>query len=320
VRVLFVCREILFYGVSPIMARQAEGLVKSGVEVDYFTIKGKGFLAYFKAIPALKHFLKTNKQFDILHAHYGLCGLAVTFAAKKEKTIISFMGSELIGDPFPVKVIQNLVLRLINNRCIRKFDSIIVKSRKMSQALKGKAHHVIPNGVCLEDFYPTDKIQARKTLGYNEEKKLVIFIADPPGRPEKNFELADSAMKLVNDPGIELKCLCSLTKETLNLYYSAADMLLLTSLHEGSPNVIKEAMACGCPLVSTDVGDVRENISGVDGCYVCTFDPHDVAAKIKTAVNFGKTEGRRKLLQMGLDTGSTNARLKEVYQKLINAV
>lgn len=316
-KVLFVCRHIPFYGISPIMTRQADGLIAKGIEVDYFTIKGKGFSAYLKAIPALKNHLLQNSTYNIIHAHYGLCGLAVTYVAKKEKTVISFMGSELIGDPFPANFFQNQLLKMINNRCIRKFDGIIVKSMRMSLALKEKTHFVIPNGVSLLDFFPLDKTEARKKVNYLSRKKLIIFISDPPDRPEKNFALLDEAVKLLNDPGIEVKCLWSLTKEDLNFYYSAADLLVLTSLHEGSPNVIKEAMACDCPIVSTDVGDVRKNIEGIDGCHIVSFEPTDVAEKIGSTINYGKTNGRKRLIELGLDSISTSNRLIEVYKKVL---
>jgi teichuronic acid biosynthesis glycosyltransferase TuaC len=69
---------------------------------------------------------------------------------------------------------------------------------------------------------------------------------------------------------------------------NAADLLLLTSLTEGSPQVIKEAMACNCPIVATDVGDIREIIGYTDGCYITTFKPSDVAVKIQAAFLLGK--------------------------------
>lgn len=317
-KVLFVCREIPFYGISPIMLRQAEGLMNNNVVVDYFTVKGQGFSAYLKAASGLKKFLAARPGYDIIHAHYGLCGLSVTFAATTEKTVISFMGSELIGDPFPKHFLQNLVIRTINNRCIRKFNAIIVKSERMSKALKNKPHHVVPNGVSLEDFYPVDQKEARTKLGFDQTKKLVIFIADPPGRPEKNLKLAMSAIELLKDPSVELKTLHSMTKEQVNLSYSAADVLLLTSVHEGSPNVIKEAMACGCPIVTTDVGDVKKNIGDLEGCFITTFEPADVANKIRLALSSKRTDGRQRLVQIGLDSRSSTQRLIEVYKSLLN--
>jgi glycosyltransferase involved in cell wall biosynthesis len=188
----------------------------------------------------------------------------------------------------------------------------------MSKVLHKKKHYIIPNGVSLTDFFPIEQNIARRKVNHDSKKKLVIFISDPPGREEKNISLLQDAFKLLDITSIELLCLSGLKKEDINFYYSAADALALTSLHEGSPNVIKEAMACGCPIVSTDVGDVRYNTSGVEGCYVASFDPADVAAKIKLAVNFGRTDGRNKLIGLRLDSDSSTNKLIDVYADLLN--
>ena len=76
-------------------------------------------------------------------------------------------------------------------------------------------------------------------------------------------------------------------------FYNASEIVVLTSFHEGSPNVIKEAMSCNIPIVSTDVGDVKQLIANTDGCYITSYDPKDIAAKIELALNYNKkTTGR----------------------------
>ena len=65
---------------------------------------------------------------------------------------------------------------------------------------------------------------------------------------------------------------------------NAADAVLLTSLHEGSPNAVKEAMACDVPVVAVDVGDVRERIGDADGCYVAAATPEALADKLLLVV------------------------------------
>src|SRR4030042_595614 len=100
-------------------------------------------------------------------------------------------------------------------------------------------------------------------------------------------------------------------------YLNAADVLVLTSFKEGSPNVIKEAMACNCPIVSTDVGDVRELIENLKGCFITSFDPTDVANKIILALDFRDkyryTTGRDRILSMGLDSKSIAEKMAKVY-------
>ena len=103
-------------------------------------------------------------------------------------------------------------------------------------------------------------------------------------------------------------------------YYNAADVTLLTSLHEGSPNVIKEAMACNCPIVSTDVGDVKDVIADTDGCYITTYDPKDVVEKIKMALEFGKrTKGRERIVQAGLDSKTIANKIINIYHQVLKS-
>lgn len=101
-------------------------------------------------------------------------------------------------------------------------------------------------------------------------------------------------------------------------YLNAADTLLLTSKWEGSVNVIKEALACNLPIVSTDVGDVKLNISGVDGCYVCKQDVNDLTEKLNLALSFGqRTNGRQRIIELGLDSDTIAVKLIEVYNSLL---
>jgi len=63
------------------------------------------------------------------------------------------------------------------------------------------------------------------------------------------------------------------------VWLNASNVLLLTSLHEGSPTVVKEALACGLPVVSVDVGDVAERIEGIEGCHLAVATPETWPAK-----------------------------------------
>jgi glycosyltransferase involved in cell wall biosynthesis len=105
------------------------------------------------------------------------------------------------------------------------------------------------------------------------------------------------------------------------LYYNAVDVILLTSLHEGSPNVVKEAMACNCPVVSTDVGDVRWLFGDTPGYFITSFDYKDVVEKIKLAINFREkyyqTKGRERIIDLGLDSGTVAGRIIDVYRQVL---
>jgi len=324
IKVLFVCRKIPFYNISPIMSRQGSELTKLGIKVDYFAIDGKGMFGYLSHIFKLKKYLKSNK-YDIIHAHYGLCGFTAGLGSGNEKKVISFMGSELIESTKKANKLnlKFIIIHLMNAYCLRVYDYIIVKSKQMANQTKNNNLQVIPNGINLTDFFPVSKIEACNTLNLKGNNYYALFVSDPPNRPEKNIALAEEAINLLNKKGINITLLKihSKSQEELNLYYSAVDLLLLTSLHEGSPNVIKEAMACNCPIVSTKVGDVEMNIRNIEGCYLTNFDKNEIAEKIEKSIDFRKknkfTNSREKILELGLSAESSAKKIKNIYEKLL---
>ena len=115
---------------------------------------------------------------------------------------------------------------------------------------------------------------------------------------------------------VELK---GYTREQVNALMYNCDALLMTSKTEGSPQVIKEAMACGCPIVSVDVGDVAERVDGVEGCYIVrTREPKDIAEALLQAITFeGRTNGRERIVEMGLSNEQVAKRLIAIYQSLV---
>nr|MBP9044541.1 glycosyltransferase family 4 protein [Spirochaetota bacterium] len=150
-----------------------------------------------------------------------------------------------------------------------------------------------------------------------KSKKHILFMSNPD-RPEKNYNLAKQAYNLLNENNIVLHVIYNISNDKIPHYYYSADLLLLTSLWEGSPNVIKEAMACNLPIVSTDVGDVKEVIGSTEGCYICSYDPKDVAEKIKMALDFGKrTNGRERIIKLGLDADNIAKKIINVYDKVL---
>jgi glycosyltransferase involved in cell wall biosynthesis len=120
----------------------------------------------------------------------------------------------------------------------------------------------------------------------------------------------------LNNENIEFHIVFGIENKILPYYFNAADVLLLTSLWEGSPNVVKEAMACNLPIVSTDVGDVRELMGGTAGCYITNFHASDVAKKLRLALEFGKrTDGRKKVRH--LDTIQIAEKISKIYHQVL---
>lgn len=105
------------------------------------------------------------------------------------------------------------------------------------------------------------------------------------------------------------------------LYYNASDVLLFTSHREGSLNVIKEAMSCNLPIVSTNVGDVEWILGSTEGCYIFSFEVSDVVEKIKKAILFtsknNRTSGRERIINLELDSESVAEKIISIYRGLI---
>ena len=292
--------------ISPVVKAQGDSLAKAGIEVDYFLIKGKGIKGYLGQILPLRRCWK-NGNYDVVHAHFSFSSYVASLARVKP-LVVSLMGSDLKATPWNKKMI-----RLFSK--VFRWREIIVKSRDMAADLPMEVH-VIPNGVDTELFVPMEKQLCQQKLGWEDGVKHVLFPANP-NRAEKDFPLAQKAVSLLGDD-VQLHVFEDVEHKDTVYYYNAADAVLLTSKWEGSPNVIKESMACNRPLVSTDVGDVKERIEGVEGCYVAeTREPKEIVKLLQKAMAFeGKTCGREKLIADGLGHLTVAKELERIYNRV----
>ena len=154
---------------------------------------------------------------------------------------------------------------------------------------------LLPNGVNLSLFSPKDKKDSLKRLNWNDEFKNILFPANSDIKT-KNYSLAVQVIKNLKMDNVKLHTLKNVNHSDMPTYFSAADAVLFTSLSEGSPNVIKEAMACNRPIVSTDVGDVSEVISNTEGCFTGTLDSKQLSALLLSALKVKHTSGRKKCI------------------------
>ena len=298
-KVLFVCSGNNTTGRSVNIDVQAGGLMEAGVDVAFFEIKGKGLTGYLRNIFLLRSYLK-NSSFDAVHAHYGLSGMAASLAGAGP-LVVTLMGSELYLN-FVLKHAVIFFARFV-------WSTVIVQSGKMNRMISGKGI-VLSNGIDLQKFQNVDVEKALEVTGF-EKGKHVIWVSDPY-RAEKNFSLAEKAVKMLDDENVSLDVVNGVPHDEVPYYFRAADVLLLTSKWEGSPIVVKEALAAGLPVVSTDVGDVKELLSGVDGCYVTGSTESDIANALKKALSFnGRTGGAAKVKE--LDIKKVSERLKDIY-------
>jgi len=289
---------------APFITEQVEAIEKQGVECLYFGVDGKGIIGYIRQIPKLR---KAIREFhpDIIHAHYGLCGLLANYQ-RRIPVVTTYHGSD-INDP--------KVLLLSKCSIHRSRFNIFVSQKNVDIAQPRKDYALIPCGINLEDYPIIDKAEARKRMGLSPSGKYVLF-AGAFDNPVKNAPLAKAAMALV--PEAELLELKGFSRSQVAILMQAVDAFLLTSFTEGSPQVIKEALVCGCPIVSVDVGDVKERIDGIEGCFVSHSNARSLADTLKRAFAFGRiTCGREAIIRDRLTNTQISARIKEIYSSIL---
>ena len=310
-RVLFVSSGNAKGGISSLVKNQAISLNNLGIEIEFFTIKGRGLQSYFRHIFILRKYYKKN-NFDLVHSHYSYSSFVAALAGIRP-LIVSLMGSDVMANGKFKSAIKWF------NRLF--WSATIVKSGEMKISSGVTNAIIIPNGVDIEIFKPILKSEAIKALNWDPNKRHILFAANP-GRYEKNFKLAQVALKYQSENDLELHVLDKVPPFQVPLLMNASEIVILTSLWEGSPNVIKEAMACNCPIVSTDVGDVREIIENIDGCYISNFDATELSEKIRLALEFArfykKNNGRNRIIELGLDSKSIAKRIFDVYQGILS--
>ena len=290
--------------IAPFITDQVEALQKAGVVCDYFTVEGKGVKGYLRNYTPMMRKIR-EFQPDIIHAHYGLSGLLANLQ-RKVPVVTTYHGSD-INNP--------KVLRYSKVSIILSAWNIFVSKKNIKLARVKKKFSLIPCGVDTNIFRPMDRKAERKKLGFSESDNIVLF-AGAFDNPVKNPELATEAVSKISVARmIELK---GYNRKQVAELMNAADVCLMTSHTEGSPQFIKEAMACNCPIVSVDVGDVKEVIDGVEGCYIVERNAEDIAEKLKLVFERNKrTNGREKLIKMGLDSESVAQKIITIYNEVL---
>lgn len=288
---------------APFVLEQAWSLAAQGCVIDFFGITGTGISGYASALPSLR---KKIGQWhpDIIHAHYGLSGLLANMQ-RRVPVVTTYHGSDI--NEKSVLPFSKLCMKL------SRFN-VFVSQKTLDIARPGSRYGLIPCGVDLCGLQLTDRLDARKALGLDPDKRYVLF-AGAFDNPVKNYPLARAAMDLV--PEAELVELKGRSREQVTLLMCAVDTLLMTSFTEGSPQVVKEAMACGCPIVSVDVGDVKENLGNLPFSFVTSRSCSDIADCILRTFSFvGKTPGRGRIVELGLDNASVSGKLIRVYSEI----
>lgn len=321
---------------APFIEEQMTALEARGIEVLRYGITGKGILGYLSELPALRRMIRTEHP-DIIHAHYGLSGLLANLQ-RMVPVVTTYHGSD-INVPSILRF-SKIAMRLSAHNIFVSVRSasialgLCASSNDLKEGATEK-NTLLPCGVNLTDDQLQSRAAARKALGIAEHEQIVLFagafanaVKDAPLAQEAVTMIAPNSsndlkdfkdLKDLNEGAPRLQELRGFSRAEVNQWMCAANCLILTSKTEGSPQVVKEAMACGCPIVSVDVGDVAERMSGVEGCCVVpTREAKDIAEALQKALAFeGKTNGRERIIAMGLSNEQVAKRLESIYEHVL---
>ena len=296
---------------------QEELLKERGIDVQIFFFRGhKNPIKYLRSWFQVRKKLKDH-DFDFLHAQFGQS--AILALPKKKPLIISFRGTDLNGyiSKNGKEGIKSKILTGLSRYVSKKADQVVVVSEGLSKKLPSSVkYHIIPTGLNFSIFRPLDKMESRKHLGLPLDKKIIFFPSNPD-KPIKRYNLALKAIELYNEENDALLISAgSILFEQMVYYFNAADALLFTSSREGSPNAIKEALACNLPIVSVNVGDIQDRLKNISGCYLSLNDSPEELCKGLTEVlsNSDDFDGRKHV--KSLDNDIVTKQLINIYKTL----
>lgn len=225
-------------------------------ETDIYVLKGKNIIKkYFNLIMLYKKIKKFNPS--IIHIHYGLTGLPLLLISpfiKNIKIVVTYHGSDINGNKIVFFISK--ILNMYANYNIAVSQEIFQKISSLS-----KNREWIPCGI--------DNIFFEKTTSI-KRKNIVIFPSSP-NREVKNYPLFKKTMEIVNlkyNLTPDIVFFDSKSRNEIKICLQEAKCLLMTSFSEGSPQVIKEAIACNTPVISTPVGDVPYLLKDLDNCFI----------------------------------------------------
>ncbi len=307
--------------IVPFVVEQGESLRTIGNEVDFFLVKGKGLISYFTQRKALLRKIAEFKP-DIIHAHFGLSGITAVLQHKVPVAITFHNGETL-----------NWHVNLLSSIFSLRAKHVIYVAQHIYDLVYSKHKHytILPCGVNMEECVITPYAEARKQLGWSNDKKYILF-GGTFDNLRKNYPLLREAIERTKRKDIEVIEMRGLNRQECTLRMCACDCFALPTHSEGSPQALKEAMACNCPIVATDTADIAHLLGNIHGHYVLRnprktkerwdgdeSSVDELAELLQQALSFnGRTEGRKRIEELGLTNELVAKQLVEIYQNVLN--
>jgi len=301
----------------PFVTEQGKSLCAAGCEVEYFLVIGN----YLSAVRTLKAKIREFKP-DIVHAHYGLSAVIAELQSLVP-VVTTFHNGEWH------KWWVNLISSLMALRA--KHLIYVAPHIRDKMYIKHPHYSILPCGVNMQEVKQTDYFVARKTLGFEDGKKYILF-GGAFSNKRKNVTLLREALSFGNLKA-EVMEMKGMDRKTVALYMSGCDLFALPTHDEGSPQALKEAMACNCPIVATDCADIAFLLGNLDGHYLLSNKGEgkaewvgdknsvsELAGLVKEAlalpVGF-RTKGRNRIEELGYSNEMTAMKLIEIYKKVL---
>jgi teichuronic acid biosynthesis glycosyltransferase TuaC len=300
---------------------QIDGLrkhTKLRVRLIKINKKKNGLRDYIRAFRLVS---RTKWRYDVLHCFHGSTFLATFFAKKRPhaKILVSFLNN--IELEYHERKHLNRVFLFATKILLRNKNVFtIIKNRRGLK--EGERQFYLPNGIDMDLFQPICMEVAKQKLGLNTNFRYILFVSSKyTHRMQKRYELFKQVVEVLRarDESIRELVVSGVDQAEMRYFYSASELLLLTSIFEGSPNSVKEAIACDCPVVSSDVGDVREIVKNVPMCHVFEDeDPEFIADLCEKTI----LERQQKIKiadwveKNGYDVKSRTQQLESIYQKI----
>ena len=287
---------------------QGEALRARGIEIDYYAVVGKGVRGYLRNIRPLRKKIR-DFQPDIVHAHYGLSGLVAVLSTRLPVVITCHNGET---HTWRGNFFSSIALKMAAHTIY-----VAQHIRDMLYAHPSN-YTILPCGIDLENLAIVPKAQAQQEMNLPQDKINILF-GGAFINERKNAPLARTAIELLKRDDVNLIEMRGYNRHQVAMLLCGCDMLLLPSKSEGSPQVVKEAMACNCPVVATDVADIAHLLHGVKNSYVTTFEPEDVADKIHRVIESGeRSDGLYRIQALRLSNPEVAETIHQIYCNILH--